>query len=339
MIEQNFIELNQATLDIKKCLNDNDFLCQKLNDCEPRYLRDLYRNVKSGVIIDIRKEVAKEILLNTLTVDKMMEIIQKHKDANPQPLKMWSNPYRILHPIVNHQYGHLDSSIKDFCETLRLRIGDVKYTISNFYGSMHQGSDEYWIAFYNSHHQDQSEGLQLFLKFEDGFTEYGVYEHHSKQYKVGPFEFSTLESFNNFIDENKSMILNDPKKEYMTFVDAAGYILELNENKPMTSNEIWEQISKYRLVKTNGKTPAASLSTKILSNCLDSTIKNNHSNKEIFLIVGSNPMKFQLRYYMPKHIRETILRGGFVTMEQLKSILDEQKREFEKILLSNNLSI
>lgn len=96
----------KATLDIKRCLTDYDFLCDKLNNTDKNYISSYYRR-DSGVVIDIRKDVAKEILLGGINKDRLLDIIKEHKDKNPQKLKTWSNPYKILHPLVNHTYIHI----------------------------------------------------------------------------------------------------------------------------------------------------------------------------------------------------------------------------------------
>lgn len=79
----------------------------------------------------------------------------------------------------------------------------------------------------------------------------------------------------------------------MKFIEAAKLTLENNNNKPMSSNEIWEEIK--HIVETDGKTPKNSLNTMLLGQCVNSTLnKFNTKNKKIFKIVGRNPMKFKI---------------------------------------------
>jgi hypothetical protein len=341
-IINNFKDICEATVDINKCLNDNDYLCKRLNSTDLYFINQLYSDKeKEGVVIDIRKEVAKSILLSELNVDKMLEVINKHKSNNPQKLKAWSNPYRILHPIINNSYLHLDSFIIEFSKILIENIGDVKYTISDFNGSQHQGSQQYWIAFYNKEYKSQSEGNQIFFNFNEGEMTYGIYNHLSKNYLIGPvkvdFDTFLVDDIYKFIDENKNTILDEKIEPGMTFADAGKFILEEFGNKPMSATEIWSEISKRNLVRTSGKTPGASLNTILssLSVNLEKVAENRDTRKNweiknsIFEIVSTNPYKYRLSNYMPKHIKENLTNNGFITKEMLIEILSKNNINIE----------
>jgi hypothetical protein len=321
-------ELCDATIDIKKCIEDDVYLCDRLNSIDKNLIRDYYKYDKSGVVIDIRKDVCKVLLLDDIDVNKLHDIIKEHKEREPQKLKAWVNPYKILHPLINITYFHIDEYINEFIVDISSKIGDVKYTISNFNGSQHQGSENYWVAFYNKGYRNQSEGLQLFLDFNDGKFKYGIYKHIDKSYLVGPFEFTTLDDFYNFIESNKNTILDEVIDPGMTFIDAAKFILDEFGNKPMTSKEIWDEIDKRNLVKTSGKTPQASLSTIILNDCLDSPVNGNKS-RNIFKIVENNPNKYILNNYMSKSIKETMIKNGFITIDMLKEIFEKNGIDFK----------
>ena len=339
-IIKNFKDICDATVDINKCLNDNDYLSNRLNSSDLYFINQIYSDKeKEGVVIDIRKEVAKSILLSELSVDKLLEIIKKHKDNNPQKLKTWSNPYRILHPIINNSYLHLDSFIIEFSKILIENIGDVKYTISDFNGSQHQGSNQYWIAFYNKEHKSQSEGNQIFFNFIEGEMTYGIYNHLSKNYLIGPikvdFDTFLVDDIYKFIDENKNIILDekispiltDTEKEH-TFISASIQVLKNFENVPMSAKEIWDHIEKIGSYKAVGKTPAASLYTIMSGSSINSN-NSNKSKKLIFESVGTNPIKFKLINYTPKRIRESLIDDGFITKEMLIEILSKNNINIE----------
>jgi hypothetical protein len=114
----------------------------------------------------------------------------------------------------------------------------------------------------------------------------------------------------------------------MTFIDAAKFILNEFENKPMTSKEIWDEIDKRSLVKTGGKTPQASLNSIILGECVDSPVNGNRS-RNIFKIVEKNPAKFILNNYMSKNIKETMISNGFITIDMLKEIFEKNGLDFK----------
>ena len=93
----------------------------------------------------------------------------------------------------------------------------------------------------------------------------------------------------------------------MTYIEAAVKVLRENDNKPMSSNEIWDQIDKYGLVKTHGKTPAASLSTVLLSSSDNSNVKDKFK-KTLLTIVEKSPIKFIIKdqykqIYLPLNIK------------------------------------
>jgi len=82
----------------------------------------------------------------------------------------------------------------------------------------------------------------------------------------------------------------------MTFSEAAIKILKDNKNLPMSSNDIWVQIENQNLIKSEGKTPWATLNAILI--CADinskSKYKVKNSSRLFFESIGSNPMKFRL---------------------------------------------
>jgi len=86
----------------------------------------------------------------------------------------------------------------------------------------------------------------------------------------------------------------------MKFIEAAILILKQNDNKPLSSKEIWNKISEQNLVESGGKTPWASLNTILLCSSVDSPIdkiqleRHNKEYRDIVKIVSHNPNKFIL---------------------------------------------
>ncbi len=80
-----------ATVEIKNYINDSNELCNKLKSTDVNYLRNYFHYKNSGVIIDIRKKIAKELLLfGSINSDKLDSIITLGREMNPQPLKVVS---------------------------------------------------------------------------------------------------------------------------------------------------------------------------------------------------------------------------------------------------------
>ena len=315
---------------IKRCMDDNKFLCDELNNLDKNYIKGIYKSEKSGVVRDLRKEIAKTILLDEINEELMLEIIDSHKLKNPGKILM-NNPYRILNPLINSIKSDSVEFVKKFGEVIRERIGDCKMHIWDFNGARFQGQDWCCALFYNKNLKSQSDGMQIWISFKPNIVEFGVTDYLNNEEviltEVSPEEFD-LDSFYKFIDDNKNIILDQKIEPGMTFVDGAKFILEELGNKPMSVNEIWDEINNRRLVRTNGKTPAASLSTIILNDCIDSTVNGNKS-RNIFKIVDSKPQKFILNNYMPKAIKETMIENGFITIDMLKEIFEKNGLKFE----------
>lgn len=117
----------------------------------------------------------------------------------------------------------------------------------------------------------------------------------------------------------------------MTFIEAAKKVLEDNGNKPMTSREIWNEISSKNLIESKGKTPHLSMNSILCGNSKNleevtpdrqartkSEVKNS-----IFKIVEQNPYKFVIDDYMNPKVKEVMINNGFLTINKLKEIFDK----------------
>lgn len=126
-------------------------------------------------------------------------------------------------------------------------------------------------------------------------------------------------------------------KQELTLIDVSKIVLKENNNKPMTSSEIWLEIDKQKLYKSSGLTPESTLNALLRRNSKNSDVKNK-STKPIFLTILGSPNKFQLINFVPEHIKESFIEEGFVTIDkynELKSELDKIK----DILTKNNINL
>jgi len=288
----------EATLEIKRCIEDNDFLCNKLNQADKNYVSSYYKK-ESGVVIDIRKDVAKEILLGGIDTESLLNIINTHKVLNKQKLKAWSNPYKILHPLVNDSYKDVDIFIKEFIEIIISKLGDVKYSISDFNGSQHQGSDDYWVAFYNKTHKHQSDGLQFFIGFRNGEMRYGIYRHIDRQFFDGEKIFDgDVNEFYRFVSTSSELILNDVEKSKDFVLNNIKEILQNNSNLPLTIKEINDR-----------------LDNKISSNAITEILKSDEFEND--------GLKYKIKNYMSTKLKDLFEKNGFITIDVLKQILEQ----------------
>lgn len=113
---------------------------------------------------------------------------------------------------------------------------------------------------------------------------------------------------------NKSKKTDSEHSEKYTFSKAAQIILKENGNKPMTSNEIWVEISRRNMVQTSGSTPATTLNAQMLAYSDNSQIKRKFKTK-LFNIVDKNPAKFIL--INPEEIQD-------VPEEEIQDVPDEE---------------
>jgi len=325
MVSQEDIKkICDATLEIQKCIDDVPFLCDKLNSVDKNYITKYFQSESDGPVVSLRKDICKELFFGKITPSKLLEIINLHKNNNKNAFKSWTSEYRIVNNIINNEYKFIDDIVETFKNVLVVQIGfEVKVKICNFNGAQNQGQSNYWLAFYHPSRASQSESLQLFIEFINGEMKYGIYNHLLKSYLKGPFTFSNLDELYLFINETKLLIESDfNETSSETFITAAVKILKSNNNLPMSAREIWSEIEKNKLYKTTGKTPVASLTTIMLGSSSNSNITNK-SKKVVFECVGENPIKFKLINYLSDRVKETLKSEGFITIDQLKEILEK----------------
>jgi hypothetical protein len=307
-IIENIESIKSASEQISKCISDTDYLSDLLNNVDRNYLHKYYNSDKSGVVIDIRKDVAKEILLSFVDSNKILEIINSHKSSNQRQLKAWSNPYKILHPLINYKYRNLDIFAEKFTKFIVSKMGDVKYTISNFNGSQHQGSDEYWIAIYNSCHHSQSDALQLFFFFKEGNFYYGIYNYLENKHLIQN-EFTDLNKFYDFIDINSELILNDVEKSSDVLIKKVRNYLESSDNIGKKTSEIISGIS---------------------SNISESSLKSILVDVEDFELDDD---KWKIKNQIPGtgKLKKYLTEQGFITVDILIKILEKNGIKLEDI--------
>lgn len=321
-VKVDFIQkISEYSKEVFRMHNDMEYLCEVLNSLDIKLLREYYLQDKSGPIIDLRKEVIREIMLGSISPIRLEEIIQKYKLERSQEMKAWKNPYKILHTIINTKYYDVDEMVDNFIGEVKSRLGfNIESHLVNFDGANNMGGDQYWVCFY-AIGGDRSK-IQIFLSIKDGISEYGVYSHVESKYLVGPNVWTNIDDFLNFVDQNKDVLVVGVKSEPYTFVEAAKFVLLENENKPMTSKEIWDRISELGLkLNSVGKTPQTSLSANLLYNSVNSNTEQRVKNP-IFEVTSVNPNKFILKNYVPKKIKESLIEDGFIHISKLKEILE-----------------
>jgi 5-methylcytosine-specific restriction protein B len=204
-----FEQIKTASTEVFKCINDTNFLTQKLNEVDKEFFREYLEFRRVGPVNDLRAEVAERLIKNDLTTEELVEIINRHRSEKPQQFRSWTNPYKILHPFINQKYKDFDREMQNLANEISEEFDGLRFKFNNFNGSQQQGSDKWWIAFYNKTLANQSVSLQLFINFVNGVSEYGIYRYNGDEYLVGPETYTGMEKFSEFLYENIDTILDD----------------------------------------------------------------------------------------------------------------------------------
>lgn len=234
---QNGIKLLcDTSAEVKEFYKDDQNIVEALNNVSKDELQkcDEYYSDRSGVVVDIRKEIIHRLLSHeTLTLSSLHKLIEKYKTGKENQFRSYKETFSIVFPIIT-SYGHtlhrefVKSFTEKLIEDLKI-ISEVKVVTFDFQGVRQQGSDRYWVAIYNKHQENQSLGIQFFFEFYEGKIGYGVYRHENQSYLkprvvVTPEEFRYDEMLSYF-EESKQILLDDIPK-----YDNLKSIL-LNQNK------------------------------------------------------------------------------------------------------------
>ncbi|MDY9925720.1 McrB family protein [Methanosarcina sp.] len=262
--------MNNASKEISKCYMNKNALIDKLNSLSYEELAPVekYYKSKSGVIVDLRKEVLEYLLAeNKLDEETLEGLILKHRTGKEKQYKSYQNPFSIFFPLIT-LYGHnphrefITQFIDEIIERLQLK-GKVKHKFVDFQGARQLGSDRSWLAIYNGKQKSQSTGLQLFVDFNNGKIKYGVYRYPGI-YINGPVERDSatfdFESMISLFEEHKESILKDEpvKDKLLTIPLEDNRLFKISHGSFNTNNEVLEIIAENNWIiihETTNKGP------------------------------------------------------------------------------------
>jgi len=272
---------------IQNCYESKHKLVDEINNAKDEDIEKCWQYYKdrSGVVVDVRKELFKLIREgNKVTVKLLDDLVLKYKEGKENQFRVYKNFYTIFYPAIT-LYGHnpLREFIKNFENKLIVDLeieNEVKTTSFDFQGARQQGSDRYWLAIYNKEQQNQSTGLQFFIDFHHGNMSYGVYKHGNRDYLkervvVTPETFSYDDLLVYFKTEVNDLINDLPKYDNITSID----------------------LGSHNLYKVSHGTFKA----KNKSHIIESLKKNN------WIILHENTGKDQSRYF-----KEDLHKGDYV---------------------------
>ncbi|MEC5158835.1 McrB family protein [Chryseobacterium sp. MP_3.2] len=219
-IKNGIKDVCEISTEIATLYADNNALVAKLNSVPQDELQKAsdYYDSRSGVIVDLRKDVLKYLTEgNKLDLATLEGFIVKHKTGKENQYRAYKNYFSIFFPIITF-YGHnpIRIFISEFISEIINRLdlsGKVKQIYFDFQGARQQGSDRLWFAIFNNKQATQSTGLQIFADFHHGTIKYGVYRHSDESYIKGPIEVSPenfdFEEMIKLYSDNKQLIIDD----------------------------------------------------------------------------------------------------------------------------------
>lgn len=243
-IKKGIQQLCETSSQVKGFYDQPDSLIDALNEVPVSELKKCmdYYTSRSGVIVDLRKEVI-ELLIEgkKLTSEILESIINKHRNGKENQFRAYKQWFSIFYPPITF-YGH--NEIREFVENFIDQLisdlklsGKVKSIYFDFQGARQQGSDRLWLAIYNKDQDSHSSGLQFFVEFYDGKVGYGVYRHSEKSYlkdraTLSREEFDYEDLVNYFLPEKTTLLENSPQNIAGTKVDKvqSGISESLTEN-------------------------------------------------------------------------------------------------------------
>jgi Cdc6-like AAA superfamily ATPase len=222
---------------IQNCYESKQALVDSINDAKKEDIEKcwLFYENRTGVIVDVRKELFKLLREGTIITVKLLDdLVAKFKEGKENQFRVYKNFYTIFYPAITF-YGHNNQRtfVKQFSEQLISDLGlinKVKTTSFDFQGARQQGSDRFWLALYNQEQENQSTGLQFFIEFHHGTMSYGIYQHSTKSYlknkvTVTPQAFN-YEDILSYFNSDVDLLLNDlPKYDNIINIDLENHKL------------------------------------------------------------------------------------------------------------------
>ena len=219
-IENGIKLLCETSSEVEGFYQSDDNIVIALNNAHIEDLKQCaeYYATRSGVVIDIRKELINRLIeKEVFTVVSLNKLISKYKKGKEKQFRSYKETFSIVFPAITF-YGH--NKQRNFVESFTYQLindlsikENIKEVSFDFQGVRQQGSDRYWVAIYNKEQENQSKGIQFFFEFYQGKIGYGVYRHSNQTYikprkTLSPEEFNYVEMLNYF-EASKELLLED----------------------------------------------------------------------------------------------------------------------------------
>lgn len=219
-IKSNLYKIAEYSVLIKK-VNDNsdelfDYLDQLPQSAKEGLFNGYGNHNDNGPIIDIRTEVAKQLMKSAVNRKYVLRAFNDGKNNSPKQFAPFGNLFSLLFPFVIFTFNE---ESKTFLNTLAQQVqndmkleNNTKIVVYGFEGPRKNGSTSIWSAIYNNTHPKQQKAKQLFFAINNGNINYALYDWNNsekiEEVNIQPeqFAYSTLLDF---YSKYKNVILED----------------------------------------------------------------------------------------------------------------------------------
>ena len=239
--------LCETSLSINSYYENRSKLVDALNKVPKQELTKCleYYKDRSGVIIDLRKEVIKYLEEgNKVSLEILENLISKHKKGKENQFRSHKKWFSIFYPPITF-YGH--NALREFTKKFIKKLEDdlqlsnmVSSNVVDFQGARQQGSNTFWLAIYNKSQKNHSTGIQFFIEFNKGKIGYGVYRHSDKTYLkeqmlLVPSNFKYNDLLNYFKTEREELINNFYEKTSSLPDKKDLNMISINRSRPLNT--------------------------------------------------------------------------------------------------------
>ncbi len=295
-IKQGIKLLSETSETIQNCYDNKEFLAKEINKASRTDIVkcwQYYQN-RSGVIVDVRKELIKHIIDNgDIAVELLEQLVEKHRKGKENKFKTYKNFYTIFFPTITfYGHEHLRKFIEKFITKLILDLGvneQVKSIFFDFQGARQLGSDRFWLAIYNKQQENQSTGLQFFIDFHQGNMSYGIYRHSDKTYvkeKVlaNPIDFDYNEMLSYFKSDADTILNDVPNYGDLKIIDLGNHSLY------KISHGSFKQKNKSHIVESLVNNNWITLHEDTKKDQAKSFKENLKNGDFVYITIGSNKL-------------------------------------------------
>jgi hypothetical protein len=224
-----FIEIQKEAERLHAFKSGQANMYEELLKIDTNHLEDLYKRYNgdaSKPVNNLRAQILYRTLgsetLDRETIDVMKSEIRGNSERDS--FRSYDD-FSILYPILLTPFSfNVKESLTDIGQRIikaaELESIAARPHVVDFNGSRNFGADFVWMAIYNSSHENQEQAVQFLLDINKDGVEVSVFDrfNNKKIRGITLFEDEDMhQKMYNFFRDNRRSILNDVKKETLTY--------------------------------------------------------------------------------------------------------------------------